>query len=187
MGYQLVGGSVKPTGNSAFIPELREQGVLTEIQPNEKGEFLLRRATTYVFEIAQRVLQVSRLADADMHGQATARSSVGRVDVLARLIVDGMGAYEYFDPQGLRGSSGRMYVEITPLSFDVLVKPGIALSQLRLFYGRPEDVEIRGRAIVAAVMGTDSVQEALLSANLEPALIGGLEAVALSRGCPDSC
>jgi dCTP deaminase len=179
-GYEVLGGSVKPTGNASFIPELREQKVLKQLDANKDGHYLLRRATTYVFEIAQRILQVSPFADADMHGQATARSSVGRVDVLARLIVDGMGAYEYFDPDGLRRSSGRMYLEVTPLSFDVLVKPGIALTQLRLFYGRPEDVQIRGRAIVAAVMGSGSGPEALLSANLDPAMIGGLEAVAQS-------
>ena len=35
------------------------------------------------------------------YGQATAKSSVGRLDVLARLIVDGMDHYEAFHPQAI--------------------------------------------------------------------------------------
>ena len=54
---------------------------------------------------------------------APAKSTVGRVDVLARLIVDGMRTYEIFNPIGLKKGLGEMYLEITPITFDVKVKP----------------------------------------------------------------
>ena len=47
---------------------------------------------TYIFKLNERL--ESGLSEIGVHGQATAKSSVGRVDVLTRLIVDGMVTYE---------------------------------------------------------------------------------------------
>jgi dCTP deaminase len=106
---------------------------------------------TYVFRLEQR-LGPKLLTSKAIYGQATARSSVGRVDVLARLIVDGMNSYEGFTPQDLHQTTGEMYLEITPITFRVRVKQGIALSQLRLFYGKPEDCEIDARELYGTVL-----------------------------------
>jgi DNA topoisomerase IA len=55
--------------------------------------------------------------DTPIYGQATAKSSIGRVDVIARLIVDGMSEYEKFNPDEV--DSGDMFLEITPITFNV--------------------------------------------------------------------
>ena len=81
-----------------------------------------------MFKLQERLER--ELGVAGFHGQATAKSSIGRVDVLARLIVDGMDTYESFDPAGLIKGSGEMYLEITPMTFGVRVREGRSLSQL---------------------------------------------------------
>ena len=48
-----------------------------------------------------------------------------------------------------------MFLEVTPLTFRVIVKCGVSLSQLRLFYGRPEESEVRGKELYQAVMSRD--------------------------------
>src|SRR6266567_1906013 len=86
------------------------------------------------------------------HFLETEKSFVGRVDVLARLIVDGMSSYEGFDHEGMVNASGQMYLEVTSMTFKVNVRAGTSLSQLRLFYGRPEHCEIRGQELYKTVL-----------------------------------
>ncbi|MBI4460284.1 MAG: 2'-deoxycytidine 5'-triphosphate deaminase [Acidobacteria bacterium] len=119
--------------------------------------------------------------EANFHGQATAKSSVGRVDVLARLVVEGMDQYEGFDPQRvklLKGEHfGEMYLEITPMTFDVNVREGEALSQLRLFYGPPDDARISSEEVYKTILGEES-SDGSLGVDLTPVDIRGVQVVA---------
>src|ERR1041385_235032 len=148
--YTMVKGSVKPFGDSYEHFLLSEKDAAQPKQADEDGCFTLSAKNTYVFKLQQQLGPAVR--DFELYGQATAKSSVGRVDVLARLIVDGMDTYEYFDPQGLSSRSGEMYLEITPITFNVKVRKGISLSQLRLFYGEPSVVEMRGEQLFETLL-----------------------------------
>lgn len=169
-GYHLPNGSVKPASGKNYLTEIKALGTPIE---SASGVFLLSRKNTYVFRLRERLnLRSEHLPP--FYGQATAKSSVGRVDVLARLIVDGMADYETFDPTGARAGSGDMYVEITPITFDVCVKPGIALTQLRFFLGDPRDVEIRSPQLHKAVLKNTSGDDGTLSVDLTPLTKGGI-------------
>ena len=63
---------------------------------------------------------------------ANPKSSTGRLDVFTRLIVDGADEFE----TALPGYKGRLYIEISPRSFSILVRQGSRLSQLRLRAGK---------------------------------------------------
>ena len=60
-----------------------------------------------------------------------------------RLMVDEISGIESFDPKGLKKASARCTLEITPITFNVRVKSDKSLSQLRFFYGNPDDVTIK--------------------------------------------
>ena len=64
-------------------------------------------------------------------GLANPKSSTGRIDVLTRLITDHA---EVFD-KVREGYHGRLYAEISPRTFSVVVRKGTKLSQLRLRRG----------------------------------------------------
>ena len=64
-------------------------------------------------------------------GLANPKSSTGRIDVLTRLITDHA---EVFD-KVKEGYHGRLYAEIAPRTFSVVVRKGSKLSQLRLRRG----------------------------------------------------
>lgn len=143
--YRVTEGSVKPFGDN-YLRRIREEGLVDSVEPdvNGSGIFTLRPSQTYVFKLRERL---RCLCGANFYGQATAKSSVGRVDVLARLIVDGMTHYEEFQPSILDAGYVNMYLEVTPITFPVRVKKGTSLSQLRIFYGRPEDCELKGTEV----------------------------------------
>ena len=167
--YHMVGGSVKPFG-PRYEQILKEEEFAEHQEQDEDGGFTLNAKNTYVFELHENI---GYLREAKIYGQATAKSSVGRVDVLAPLIVDGMNCYERFDPSGLKDSSGQMYLEITPITFNIRVREGIRLSQLRLFYGRPEISEIAGEELYESSLSNRHERDGSLSVDLLEAIISG--------------
>lgn len=134
--YEMGKGAVKPYGERYSTYLKGSSDVKKHIF---KGPVTLKRCQSYVFELKLHFKPLFCSANV-FHGQATGRSSVGRVDVLTRLIVDGMEEYEGFSADALtkEGSSGCLYLEVTPITFDVAVKPDTALSQLRIFLYSPE-------------------------------------------------
>lgn len=90
---------------------------------------ILKPKTTYVIKLKEHFKDNH---GNQLFGQATGKSTIGRLDVLTRLIVDGSPRYDEL-PIDYNGS---LYVEVTPISFPVEVKEGLALNQLRLFRGK---------------------------------------------------
>jgi dCTP deaminase len=169
--YEMTLGSVKPMGAryKAFVTS--QQYAVRK--PSKEGCYELEPKHTYLFHLQECLSQ--RLVEGRIHGMATAKSSVGRVDVLARLIVDGMDRYECFDPDGLSNGNGEMYLEVTPMTFPVLARPGKSLSQLRLFYGKPEDALITdSEELHRTVLHGSGASDGSLSVDLTPEPIGGL-------------
>lgn len=174
-GYRMTKGSVKPFGDR-YLRQIESQGLIEKLQADGDGGFLLNRAHTYLFKLKE---EIKFKREARLFGQATAKSTIGRMDVLARLIVDGADRYESFDPEALGRGSGDMYVEITPMTFNVRVKAGISLSQLRIFRGDPKDSEIRGEEVYEPILhGMRQSADGSLSVDLEPTSIHGHEVCA---------
>jgi dCTP deaminase len=174
-GYCLTKGSVKPFGDR-YKHRIEQQGLIERLQGD--GYYELKRANTYLFKLKERI--ELRNKGARIYGQATAKSTIGRMDVLARLIVDGMDRYEGFAPEGLDTGNGDMYLEITPMTFNVRVKAGISLSQLRLFRGKLKDSEIRGEEVYEPLLHVDigCEMDGSLSVNLQPTHISEHEVCA---------
>ena len=76
-------------------------------------------------------LQEELALPADICGKANPKSSTGRLDIFTRLITDEGRQFEIV-PAGYKG---RLYAEVVPRTFSVVVRAGERLSQLRLFQG----------------------------------------------------
>ncbi len=170
-GYRMTKGSVKPFGNR-YESQIKSQHLVEEFSPDSDGAYVLQATHTYLFKLKERL---TFKEDARLYGQATAKSTVGRMDVLARLIVDGADRYESFDPDARHRGSGDMYIEITPMTFNVRVKEGIKLSQLRVFRGKPEESEIRGQEVYESLLHGESgpKTDGSLSVDLQAATVQG--------------
>ncbi len=110
---------------------------------------VLERGCVYIAEL----LEVLDLP-ADIAGKANPKSSTGRLDVFTRLITDGGTEFE-----GVKeGYRGKLYVEIVPRTFSVLVQQGTRLNQLRLVRGNPpaSDKALDELAIAEALVYADN-------------------------------
>ena len=177
--YELTRGSVKPSGKR-YLHQLTSQNLTNSLQPEDDETFMLKRGVTYLFNVREKL---NDLADSRLYGQATAKSSIGRMDILARLIVDGMDDYESFDS---RKCGTDMFVEITPITFNVRVKSGIALTQLRLFYGPIQNVQLEGKEIWESSLLNGPKKDGFLHVDLNSLTIGGLSVAAYraKKGVP---
>jgi dCTP deaminase len=74
-------------------------------------------------------------------GKANPKSSTGRLDIFTRLITDEGSQFEIVPA----GYHGRLFAEVVPRTFSIVVREGDRLSQLRLFQGdyAPSDALLR--------------------------------------------
>ncbi len=89
---------------------------------------VLEKGGVYVVELLESV----RLTNG-IEGTANPKSSTGRLDVLTRLTTDRGVAFDRIE----RGYRGPLFIEIAPLSFNVIVRPGTRLNQVRFHKGAP--------------------------------------------------
>jgi dCTP deaminase len=87
---------------------------------------LLEKGCVYLVPLMERLRLPAGIA-----GVANAKSSTGRLDLLARCITDGGTEFDRI-PEGY---AGPLWLEVCPRSFSVLVRPGMRLNQLRLRAG----------------------------------------------------
>ncbi|MGH9413910.1 MAG: 2'-deoxycytidine 5'-triphosphate deaminase domain-containing protein [Terriglobales bacterium] len=121
-----LGASVRAQRNRSMREVLNTQATVKQLASEP---FTLRRGKIYVFSVQQK-LNLPTIVSA----RATGKSSIGRLDVLTRLLCDHSPS---FDEVPL-GYSGELFVEVIPNSFDIEIAPGkSSVNQLRLFWGEP--------------------------------------------------
>ena len=105
---------------------------------------------------------------AEISGAASAKSSIGRLDLFTRLITDQGDEFDRIKP----GYKGPLYAEVSPRSFSVVVHPGLCLNQVvfRKGDGRLSDDEHRAlHDEVGLVNGEAHIDEGLgFSVDLTP-------------------
>lgn len=150
--YWSLPASVRPGEDEAVgcaLNRLQKPGALANA-----GSLILKRGRVYVFRIEQS-LYLPTIVSA----RATGKSSVGRLDVLTRLLCDRGASFDEVRP----GYRGPLFVEVISNSFDIQVHAGRScLNQLRLFWGEPSESRLPLRkALWAAPEGRVLYQHAL--------------------------
>ena len=133
--YWEMKGSCR-TGSEYKVADLTHKYSRHHEEPKSLGKepVLLKKHNVYLFKADCEL----DLKDISIQGKATARSSIGRLDVLVRLFVVESVAFDFVD----KGKIHKLYIEVTPISFDLEVKQGTTLSQLRLFKGKERDISL---------------------------------------------
>ncbi|MEM7311048.1 MAG: 2'-deoxycytidine 5'-triphosphate deaminase [Planctomycetota bacterium] len=124
-------GEVAHRVRAGFLPahtsiEERLESLSTQSLPLEGDGAVLERGLIYLVPLEEELD-----LPADVHGRFNPRSSTGRCDVFTRMLVPG---HDRFD-ETPRGYSGRLWLEVAPLSFPIRLRRGDRLSQLRLQRG----------------------------------------------------
>lgn len=114
--------------NEAFLPAYREQ--IEDIVSHHGIKIcqgsVLEKGSCYLFRLAERVKE--KIPDG-VYGYANPKSNKGRVDILTRLLANGVSRYDYI-PAGYTGSLWSMVV---PRSFSVITCEGLSFNQIRFF------------------------------------------------------
>ena len=98
------------------------------------GGVVLERGCVYIARLQERLNLPKGLI-----ARANPKSSTGRVDVFVRLLTDRGASFD----DVAEGYEGALYLEISPQTFPILVRPGTRLNQLRLKAGEPPKLETR--------------------------------------------
>jgi len=89
---------------------------------------VLEKGCVYIIPLLEE-LRLPR----DISGKANPKSTTGRLDIFTRLITDYGDEFERVPP----GYKGKLYVEVVPRTFSILVSQGMSLNQLRFLRGNP--------------------------------------------------
>ena len=88
--------------------------------------FLFKKNITYLVELKEKLNLTKNLS-----GKSNPKSSTGRLDIFCRVITDYNSEYEIIK----NGYKGKLYIEITSKTFDIVFSLGDKLNQLRLRNG----------------------------------------------------
>lgn len=86
--------------------------------------------------------------------KANPKSSTGRLDVFVRLIADGAKAFDAVPA----GYQGKLWLEVVPKTFPVLVRPGSRLAQARLHRGDTRLADVMISELNVDLKLTDAVE-----------------------------
>ena len=114
------------------------------------GGAVLEKGCVYVVPLMEGLA-----LPAGMTGAASAKSSIGRLDLLTRIITDHGVEFDRV-PEGY---TGPLYVEICPRSFSVVAQPGQLLNQIIFRQGRTfmTDDELRALHATTPIVSGDPV------------------------------
>jgi len=108
--------------NNKKVSQLIESLKLSKI--NLDNENLLEKNCIYLCELNES-LNLSNIFSA----KSNPKSTTGRLDIFTRLIIDNGKEYDVVD----KGYKGKLYLEIIPQSFSIIIKKGLSLNQIRFY------------------------------------------------------
>jgi dCTP deaminase len=124
VGYQ-VRASFLPTETSTVASRV-EQLKVAELDLTHSA--VLERGKVYIIPLMEELA-----LPPSMLGKTNPKSTIGRLDAFTRLLTDYAGEFERV-PRGYRG---KLYVEVAPRAFSIIVHQGSRLNQLRIMRGNP--------------------------------------------------
>ena len=123
---------------ASFIPNDRKiSKVIRELSLKKidlNQNTLLEKNCIYLCELNEKL----RLPD-DIMGKSNPKSTTGRLDIFTRVITENGKEYDFVD----YNYSGKLYLEIIPQSFSIILKKNISLNQIRFLKGKNEELNTK--------------------------------------------
>ena len=110
--------------NNIKISKIISKLSLSKINLNQNQ--LLERNCIYLCELNEKLNLPNNIM-----GKSNPKSTTGRLDIFTRVITENGQEYDSIN----YNYSGKLYLEIIPQSFSIIIKKNISLNQLRFFQG----------------------------------------------------
>ena len=131
---------------ASFIPNnIKISNVIKELslsRVNLNINTLLEKNCIYLCELNEKLFLSN-----DIMGKSNPKSTTGRLDIFTRVITENGKEYDNIK----YNYKGKLYLEIIPQSFSIIVKRNISLNQLRFFKGSNEKNRIKKINISVAI------------------------------------
>ncbi|MEO1028180.1 MAG: 2'-deoxycytidine 5'-triphosphate deaminase [Pseudomonadota bacterium] len=124
--YRL-SASFLPGRERSVVDVLQEPGIQMHRVELTNAGTVLETGCVYLVPLMERI----RLP-LNVGARANPKSSTGRIDVFTRLVTNRTATFD----EAPSLYSGPLYLEISPRTFPILVRPGDRLAQLRLYRGK---------------------------------------------------
>jgi len=130
-------GSTAYRVHASFLPG-RNRRVLNRVEDllietiDLSSPAVLHRGFVYIIPLMEELAFLG-----DYSAKANPKSTTGRLDIFTRLITDYADAFDVV-PSGYKG---QLFVEVVPKTFDVRLRQGIRLNQLRIRRGAPRPAD----------------------------------------------
>ena len=111
--------------NNIKISDVIKELSLTKIDLSQNT--LLEKNCIYLCELNEK-LSLSN----DIMGKSNPKSTTGRLDIFTRVITENGKEYDYVN----FNYKGKLYLEIIPQSFSIVIKKNASLNQIRFFQGK---------------------------------------------------
>jgi dCTP deaminase len=118
--------------NNKKISEVIKELSLTKIDLSQNT--LLEKNCIYLCELNEK-LSLPK----DIMGKSNPKSTTGRLDIFTRIITENGKEYDYVN----YNYKGKLYLEIIPQSFSIVIKKNLSLNQIRFFRGPYVENKIR--------------------------------------------
>ena len=118
--------------NNIKISEVIKELSLTNIDLNQNK--LLEKNCIYLCELNEKLNLPN-----DIMGKSNPKSTTGRLDIFTRVITENGKEYDYVN----YNYNGKLYLEIIPQSFSIILKKNTSLNQIRFFQGSNIDEQIK--------------------------------------------
>ena len=118
--------------NNIKISEVIKELSLKKIDLNQNT--LLEKSCIYLCELNEKLNLPN-----DIMGKSNPKSTTGRLDIFTRVITENGKEYDYID----YAYNGKLYLEIIPQSFSIILKKNVSLNQIRFFRGLNIDDKIK--------------------------------------------
>ena len=110
--------------NNIKISNVIKDLTLTKIDLNQNT--LLEKNCIYLCELNEKLSLPH-----DIMGKSNPKSTTGRLDIFTRVITENGKEYDYIN----YNYKGKLYLEIIPQSFSIILKKNTSLNQIRFFQG----------------------------------------------------
>ena len=118
--------------NNLKISKVIKELSLTKIDLN--NNVLLEKNCIYLCELNEKL----KLPQ-DIMGKSNPKSTTGRLDIFTRVITENCREYDFVN----YNYRGKLYLEIIPQSFSIIIKKNISLNQIRFFKGSNIDLKTK--------------------------------------------
>ena len=118
--------------NNIKISKVIKELTLTKIDLSRKT--LLEKNCIYLCELNEKLSLPH-----DIMGKSNPKSTTGRLDIFTRVITENGKEYDYVN----YNYKGKLYLEIIPQSFSIILKKNLSLNQIRFFQDSKTEDKIK--------------------------------------------